>query len=104
MFVEIYIKTLPPTVCYTDAYTEEKKEEEEGEKNADQIEDEEEPAPPVPETRLLNFNANNLPNVEDVTALKRLYLKVRCKCREPRFFAMRREIAEKTFQCPLLLK
>lgn len=49
---------------------------EDGDKNADQAEEEEDLAPPVPETRLLDINANNLPNVEDVTALKRMYLKV----------------------------
>lgn len=50
---------------------------EEGDRNADQAEEVEDVTPPVPETRLLNINANNLPNVEDVTALKRMYLKVR---------------------------
>ena len=49
---------------------------EDGDKNADQAEEEEDLTPPVPETRLLDINANNLPNVEDVTALKRMYLKV----------------------------
>ncbi|KAL5263261.1 hypothetical protein ACHWQZ_G008595 [Mnemiopsis leidyi] len=61
--------------CYTDTYKEDKEEVEEGDRNADQAEEVEDVTPPVPETRLLNINANNLPNVEDVTALKRMYLK-----------------------------
>ena len=57
-------------------YKEEVEQVEEGDKNAEPAEEEVEVAPPVPETRLLNVNANHLPNVEDVTAMKRMYLKV----------------------------